>query len=84
MNKTNKNKLLAFKAAKEIALNIQKGHFQRAAINDIPSNYCGFKDITGRTWVIGDSADDLQNPDATINGKPAREVFTDFTILNYV
>lgn len=70
-----------FKAAKEIALNIGKGEMRRARHNDMATAYCGMQDNSGRMWVIADSSAYLQNPDAMIDGKPAREVFGDFSIL---
>lgn len=75
MTTTQKTQHADFKAAKEIAMNIQKGCYQRKG------NYCGFKSNDGRMWVIGDSEADIQKPDATINNKPAREIFGDFTIM---
>lgn len=70
-----------FKAAKQIALNISAGQFRRARVNNVATNYCGYKDASGRMWVIGDSLADIQNPDATINGSPAREIFGDFSVM---
>ena len=64
-----------FKAAKNIALMIEKGCMRRAKLQKIPTNYCGYKANDGRMWVIGDSDAEIQNPDAIINGKPAREVY---------
>ena len=64
-----------FKQAKKIALTIEKGCYQRKG------NFKGFKDLSGRMFVIGDTESDIQNPDATINGSPAREVCGDFTML---
>lgn len=69
-----------FKAAKKIALMIAKNESRRALYNGIPTNYIG-ANINGRMFVIGDSLDDIYNPDATINGKPAREVFEGFTVM---
>lgn len=69
-----------FKAAKEIALSINRGEMRRAKVNNVPTNYMG-ANIGGRMFVIGDSEEDIQNPDLYINGKPAREVFGDFTIM---
>lgn len=71
-----------FKAAKQIAINIDKGQIKRARFQNVVTNYCGFKDHNGRMWVIGDSNSDIQNPDAEINGKPAREIFGNFTIMS--
>lgn len=71
-----------FKAAKQIALTIEKGCLRRARFENAATNYCGFKAKDGRMWVIGDTEADIQNPDATINGKPAREVFGDFTVMS--
>ena len=69
-----------FKAAKEIALSIEKGQMRRAVNSGHVTNYCG-ANIGGRMFVIGDTENDIQNPDAIIHGKPAREVFGDFTIM---
>lgn len=65
-------------AAKQIAKNIKPGYYQR--VSGL-SNYCGYKSIDGRMWVLGDTFDDIQNPDAIISGKPAREIFGDFTMM---
>lgn len=70
-----------FKAAKQIALAINKGEYKRARFEGNLTNYCGFKDGNGRMWVIGDTVADIQNPDAIINGCPAREVFGEFTVM---
>lgn len=70
-----------FRAAKEIALSINKGEMRRARYNGTVTNYTGLKDKNGRMWVIGDSVNDIQNPDATINNKPAREIFGEFTVM---
>lgn len=70
-----------FKAAKEIALSISNGLSRRARHNDKVTNYTGYKSNDGRTWVIGDSLADIQNPCATIGGKPAREVFEGFSVM---
>ena len=66
-----------FKAAKAIALTIGNGLMRRAA----GTNYCGAK-LNGRMWVIGDSSEDIKNADATIDGKPAREIFGEFTVMS--
>lgn len=71
-----------FNAAKQIALNINKGELRRARFNGLATNYEGAKDTNGRMWVIGDSLADIKNPDAYINGKPAREIFGDFTVMS--
>jgi hypothetical protein len=81
MNNAEKQQLDGFNAAKQIALTIGNGLMQRAKVNNIPVNYCGAK-LNNRMWVIGDSLNDLQNPDATINNKPAREIFGDFTVMS--
>ena len=70
-----------FNSAKEIALTIKKGFMRRAAVDDKPTNYCGYRRNDGRMFVIGDSKDDIQNPDMIIDNKPAREIFGDFTVL---
>ena len=76
-----KNQHNEFKEAKKIALNIKEGECRRARFNDFATNYWGCKDRNGRMWVLGDTDKDIQNPDALINGKPAREVFGDFTVM---
>lgn len=53
---------------------------KRAVNNGRITNYSG-ANICGRMFVIGDTENDIQNPDAIIQGKPAREVFGDFTIM---
>ncbi len=70
-----------FKAAKQIALTIPPNQSRRAIYNGEVTNYTGCN-LNGRMWVIGDTLADIQNPDATINGKPAREVFGEFTVMN--
>lgn len=67
--------LSPFNEAKVIALTIVSGCYRRASVNNEPCNYCGYKDMSGRSWVIGDSIADIANPDKHINGKPAIEVF---------
>lgn len=81
MTNEQRKKLAAFNAAKKIALTIEKGCYRRAMLDDEPVSYCGFRSTTGRSWVIGDSSDDLKNPDGYFDGKPAREVFADFTMV---
>lgn len=70
-----------FKIAKHIAITIEPGLMRRARYQDAVTNYCGMKDNNGRCWVIGDGLNDVQNPDAWISGKPAREVFEGFTMM---
>ena len=70
-----------FKAAKAIALTIGNGMMRRARNNGEVTNYCGAK-LNNRMFVIGDTANDIQNPDTTIMGKPAREIFGDFTVMS--
>ena len=70
----------AFKAAKQIALAVENNCMRRARVDDCPVNYTGAK-LGGRMWVIADSLEDLPKPDAYINGKPAREIFGDFTMM---
>jgi len=70
-----------FKAAKEIALTIGAGLIRRAIHNGETTNYSG-ANIEGRTFVVGDTLKDIQNPDAWIEGKPAREVFGEFTVMS--
>ena len=82
MTQTQTAQHIAFKNAKKIALDIQLGCMRRGKDeNGKPSNYTGFKMACGRMFVIGDSLSDIQNPDATIDGKPAREVFGNFSIM---
>lgn len=69
-----------YKAAKAIALNIAIGLMRRAVNDGRVTNYSG-ANIAGRMFVVGDTENDIQNPDAIIQGKPAREVFGDFTIM---
>lgn len=71
-----------FLAAKEIALNINKGLMKRAVFNGLTTNYLGAKTPDGRMWVIGNTNSDIQNPDAIICDKPAREIFGDFTVMS--
>jgi hypothetical protein len=80
MNNAEKQQLDGFNAAKQIALTIGNGLMRRAKVNNIPVNYCGAR-LNNRMWVIADNNNDLQNPDAVINGKPAREIFGDFTVM---
>lgn len=70
-----------FEAAKQIALTIANNQMRRAMVDNKPVNYFGAK-INNRMFVLGDSLNDIQNPDATIAGKPAREIFGDFSIMN--
>jgi len=70
-----------FKAAKEIALSIENGLMRRARNNGIVTNYCGAK-LQNRMFVIGDTLQDIQNPDCYINNKPAREIFGEFTVMS--
>jgi len=77
-----KDQLAAFQAAKQIALTIPAGQYRRARVGDMATNFCGFKSPEGRMFVIGDSIADIQNPDATIEGCPAREVFGEFSIMS--
>ena len=71
-----------FNAAKSIALIIPSGQMRRAKVGDVLTSYIGAKDNSGRMWVIGDSLNDIQNPDAYIGGKPAREISGDFTVMS--
>ena len=70
-----------FEAAKQIALTISNNQMRRASVDGKPVNYLGVK-INNRMFVLGDSSNDIQNPDATIAGKPAREVFGEFSIMS--
>jgi hypothetical protein len=82
MTTTERNQHASFKNAKQIALSIPTGCSRRATDTEGKlSNYSGCKTADGRMFVIGDSLADIQNPDATINGKPAREVFGNFSIM---
>jgi hypothetical protein len=71
-----------FLAAKEIALTINNGLMKRAIFNGSTTNYSGAKTLDGRMWVIGDNDSDIQNPDAIIYDKPARQIFGDFTVMS--
>lgn len=70
-----------FEAAKKIALTIANNQMRRALVDNKPVNYMGCK-LNNRMFVLGDSLNDIQNPDATIVGKPAREVFGEFSIMS--
>lgn len=80
MKATEKQKLSDFRAAKKIAITIPEGEMRRATNEGHVTNYTG-ANIGGRMFVIGDSLDDISNPDGYVNGKPAREVFGEFSIL---
>lgn len=69
-----------FRAAKEIALAIPMGQMRRAVNNGRVTNYSG-ANIDGHMFVVGDTENDIQNPDAMIQGKPAREIFGDFAVM---
>ena len=77
LNLDQKQRHQDFNAAKKLAFNMPSGCYRRAA----NTNYCGYKSADGRFYVIGDTETDLQNPDAFIGGKPAREVFNGFTLM---
>lgn len=80
LNEIQKQQHADFNTAKQIALNIAKGLSRRAiSVNGGASNYTGCKLNDGRMFVIGDSEKDLQNPNAYIESKPAREIFGEFT-----
>lgn len=70
-----------FKAAKQIALTIEAGNARRPRVNGMAAMFMGYKSTDGRMWVIADNVNDLPNPDAHINGKPAREIFGDYSIM---
>lgn len=78
--KTNFEKLASFTIAKKIALTIGKNQYKRARYNNQATNYIG-ANVNGRMFVIGESTEDIQNPDCLIEGKPAREVFGNFSIM---
>ena len=78
MTTEQQTKLDGFRAAAKIAFNQAAGTYRRAA----GTSYRGYKDPNGRCFVIGDSADDVQNAAITIDGYPAREVFDGFTIMS--
>lgn len=71
----------AFKAAKKIAFSVSLGSFRRAKVDGQPVNFVGFKSLDGNSYVIGDTTDDLYNSKIFINGRPARQVFQDFSII---
>ena len=81
MTTEQKNQLADFNSAKKIALTITEGCTKRArnAKGEV-TNYMG-ANINGKFYVIGDTEKEIQNPDAIINGSPAREVFDGFTVL---
>ena len=80
MNADEKSKLEDFRCAKEIALIIDEGEMRRAKRDGRITNYSGAR-INNRMFVVGDSLEDIQNPDAMIQGFPAREVFGNFTMM---
>lgn len=63
--------LQGFEEAKKIAFEVSKGCYRRAH----GTNYCGFQSIDGSKWVLGDSENDIDNPDTIIGDKPAVQVF---------
>ena len=63
--------LADFDSAKALSFTIEKGFYKRPSAT---SNYCGYQSMEGKFYVIGDTDNDIQNPDAIVNGKPAREV----------
>lgn len=81
MTPAQKKQCKDFKAAKAIALTIENGMMRRARVDGEVTNYCGAK-LNNRMFVIGDSEKDIQNPDVIISGKPAREIFGDFTVMS--
>lgn len=81
MTTIEKQQQLAFEEAKAIALTIENGLIRRARLNNEATNYSG-SSLNGRMFVIGDTENDIKNPDAFIMGKPAREVFGDFTVMS--
>lgn len=81
MTASQKTQHSQFLAAKQIALTIPVNNARRARFNNEATNYTG-ANLKGKMFVIGDSLADIQNPDATIDGKPAREIFGDFTVMS--
>lgn len=81
MDEYKRLKLKQFNEAKKIALGVEKGCMKRAKFWGHPVNFSGFKSNDGRSFVIGESIADIQNPDCKINGFPAREIFDDFSIM---
>ena len=81
MTTKEKERLAGFEAAKKIALTITSNQRQRAQINGAPTNYAG-ANVNGRMFVICDTEYDIQNPDAYILGKPAREVYGEFSTMS--
>ncbi len=73
-----KAKFTTLDNAEEIAISATPGTYRRAA----GTNFCGLKRTDGTTWVLGHSKADIQNPDATIMGKPARQVYDGFTVMH--
>lgn len=70
-----------FNAAKKIALNIEEGCMRLAKNGNRITRYYG-ANVGGRMFVVGESLDDIQNPDAMIQGMPAREVYGEFTVMS--
>lgn len=72
-----------FKAAKQLLLNnqIPNGTMRRAVLNDKITNYSAAL-LRNRMYVVGDSELYIQNPDILIMGKPAREIFGEFSAMS--
>lgn len=70
-----KNDLKEFNAAKNLSFSLPRGTKQQAKVNGVPVNYWGCKDREGQCWVIADSTEYMQYPDAvTDRGEPMRKV----------
>lgn len=52
-----------FEAAKQIAFTTTPGTMRRAKVSGVTTNYLGYKDIYGNTWVLADGPEDIDNPD---------------------
>lgn len=81
MNAEEKNKLEDFREAKKIALTISEGEMRLAKRNGQITHFYG-ANVGGRMFVVGETEEEIQNPDAIIQGMPAREVFGEFTVMN--
>jgi hypothetical protein len=83
LTKIEKQQLKDFRIARIIALEIEPGLYRRAKNGERITNYCGFKDKNGNCYVVGDSLDDIHNPDCYLefgyNKLPARVVFREIT-----
>jgi len=70
-NLTKEEKMQFFEEAKEVAFTLKNNLFTHKN----PESPYGSAKIGGRFWVVADSEEFLQNPDAIMHGYPMREVF---------